>query len=148
MTEAAFEFPPHDHVFLGKDHDKAERRTWAVIVLHEFQFALVRLARLHQANPGQESMRFRNFVTRFQVAVPLVEREQMAAAIRSCGLDGDIGRRQHAGIGADVEARRHMVLEHLDFQHAAAELDAPGGLAVIVTMRMTMAVIVMMPAGQ
>ena len=33
MTEAAFEFPPHDHVFLGKDHDKAERRTWAVIVL-------------------------------------------------------------------------------------------------------------------
>jgi cation diffusion facilitator family transporter len=33
MTEASFEFPPHDHVFLGKDHDKAERRTWAVIVL-------------------------------------------------------------------------------------------------------------------
>src|SRR3984885_970930 len=33
MTEAAFEFSPHDHVFLGKDHDKAERRTWAVIVL-------------------------------------------------------------------------------------------------------------------
>ncbi|MGA2288914.1 CDF family Co(II)/Ni(II) efflux transporter DmeF [Bradyrhizobium sp.] len=27
------QFPPHDHVFLGKDHDKAERRTWAVIVL-------------------------------------------------------------------------------------------------------------------
>jgi cation diffusion facilitator family transporter len=25
--------PPHDHVFLGKDHDKAERRTWAVIIL-------------------------------------------------------------------------------------------------------------------
>lgn len=24
---------PHDHVFLGPDHDKAERRTWAVIVL-------------------------------------------------------------------------------------------------------------------
>src|SRR3984957_18535074 len=35
MTESAspFEFPPHDHVFLGQDHDKAERRTWAVIVL-------------------------------------------------------------------------------------------------------------------
>ena len=33
MAEAAFEFSPHDHVFLGKDHDKAERRTWAVIVL-------------------------------------------------------------------------------------------------------------------
>lgn len=26
-------FAAHDHVFLGKDHDKAERRTWAVIVL-------------------------------------------------------------------------------------------------------------------
>jgi cation diffusion facilitator family transporter len=25
--------PPHDHVFLGQDHDKAERRTWAVIML-------------------------------------------------------------------------------------------------------------------
>ncbi len=23
----------HDHVFLGEDHDKAARRTWAVIVL-------------------------------------------------------------------------------------------------------------------
>ncbi|SDI94163.1 MULTISPECIES: CDF family Co(II)/Ni(II) efflux transporter DmeF [Bradyrhizobium] len=32
-TESAFKFTPHDHVFLGKDHDKAERRTWAVIAL-------------------------------------------------------------------------------------------------------------------
>lgn len=28
-----FQHPPHDHVFLGKDHDKAERRIWAVIIL-------------------------------------------------------------------------------------------------------------------
>lgn len=26
-------FAAHDHIFLGKDHDTAERRTWAVIVL-------------------------------------------------------------------------------------------------------------------
>jgi cation diffusion facilitator family transporter len=32
-TEATLQIQPHDHVFLGKDHDKAERRTWAVIVL-------------------------------------------------------------------------------------------------------------------
>ena len=32
-TESIFQIPPHDHVFLGHDHDKAERRTWAVIVL-------------------------------------------------------------------------------------------------------------------
>jgi cation diffusion facilitator family transporter len=32
-AEQLFQFPPHDHVFLGKDHEKAERRTWAVIVL-------------------------------------------------------------------------------------------------------------------
>src|SRR6201998_644855 len=32
-TEATFQTGPHGHVFLGKDHDKAERRTWAVIVL-------------------------------------------------------------------------------------------------------------------
>jgi cation diffusion facilitator family transporter len=32
-TEATLQIPPHDHMFLGKDHDKAERRTWAVIVL-------------------------------------------------------------------------------------------------------------------
>jgi cation diffusion facilitator family transporter len=32
-AESLFQFPPHDHVFLGQDHDRAERRTWAVIVL-------------------------------------------------------------------------------------------------------------------
>jgi cation diffusion facilitator family transporter len=32
-VEQLFQFPPHDHVFLGKDHERAERRTWAVIVL-------------------------------------------------------------------------------------------------------------------
>jgi len=32
-AEELFQFPPHDHLFLGKDHEKAERRTWAVIVL-------------------------------------------------------------------------------------------------------------------
>src|SRR5476651_1156370 len=32
-AESIFQFPPHDHMFLGKDHDKAERRTWAVIIL-------------------------------------------------------------------------------------------------------------------
>jgi cation diffusion facilitator family transporter len=32
-TETMFQLPPHDHVFLGEDHDKAERRTWAVIIL-------------------------------------------------------------------------------------------------------------------
>src|SRR5271154_1194265 len=26
-------FPQHDHVFLGHDHERAERRTWAVIAL-------------------------------------------------------------------------------------------------------------------
>jgi cation diffusion facilitator family transporter len=35
MTNApsTFQPAPHDHVFLGTDHDRAERRTWAVIVL-------------------------------------------------------------------------------------------------------------------
>src|SRR5579859_3459207 len=32
-SDSIFQFPPHHHVFLGKDHDRAERRTWAVIVL-------------------------------------------------------------------------------------------------------------------
>ncbi len=32
-TEVAFPLAAHDHVFLGSDHDRAERRTWAVIVL-------------------------------------------------------------------------------------------------------------------
>ena len=32
-TESIFQIPPHDHFFLGRDHDKAERRTWAVIIL-------------------------------------------------------------------------------------------------------------------
>jgi cation diffusion facilitator family transporter len=35
MSEAdqAYPLPPHDHIFLGHDHERAERRTWAVIVL-------------------------------------------------------------------------------------------------------------------
>jgi cation diffusion facilitator family transporter len=32
-TPSVLQLPPHDHVFLGRDHDRAERRTWAVIVL-------------------------------------------------------------------------------------------------------------------
>src|SRR3954452_5110436 len=32
-AQSTFQFAPHDHVFLGKDHDTAERRTWAVIAL-------------------------------------------------------------------------------------------------------------------
>src|SRR5437764_10774667 len=32
-TETAFQLPPHDHMFLGRDHDRADRRTWAVIIL-------------------------------------------------------------------------------------------------------------------
>jgi cation diffusion facilitator family transporter len=32
-AEQLFQFPPHDHLFLGKDHETAERRTWAVIAL-------------------------------------------------------------------------------------------------------------------
>src|SRR6266478_4228194 len=32
-TESTFQLPPHDHMFLGKDHDRAERRTWVVIIL-------------------------------------------------------------------------------------------------------------------
>jgi cation diffusion facilitator family transporter len=31
--DTVFQFSPHDHVFLGKDHERAERRTWAVIIL-------------------------------------------------------------------------------------------------------------------
>src|ERR1700761_7469287 len=35
MTDSgpAFRVPPHSHVFLGRDHERAERRTWAVIIL-------------------------------------------------------------------------------------------------------------------
>jgi cation diffusion facilitator family transporter len=35
MTEQgpAFQISPHSHVFLGHDHERAERRTWAVIIL-------------------------------------------------------------------------------------------------------------------
>src|SRR3954463_11712690 len=32
-TLSSFQFPSHEHVFLGKDHDRAERRTWVVIIL-------------------------------------------------------------------------------------------------------------------
>lgn len=31
--DQAFQLAPHDHVFLGSDHARAERQTWAVIIL-------------------------------------------------------------------------------------------------------------------
>jgi cation diffusion facilitator family transporter len=33
IENPVLQFAPHDHVFLGQDHDRAERRTWAVIIL-------------------------------------------------------------------------------------------------------------------
>src|SRR5579864_7426995 len=32
-ADKTFRLPPHDHVFLGRDHEEAERRTWGVIIL-------------------------------------------------------------------------------------------------------------------
>jgi cation diffusion facilitator family transporter len=32
-ADSVFQLAPHHHIFLGQDHDRAERRTWAVIVL-------------------------------------------------------------------------------------------------------------------
>src|ERR1700676_2459632 len=32
-SQSIFQLAPHHHVFLGEDHERAERRTWAVIVL-------------------------------------------------------------------------------------------------------------------
>jgi len=32
-SRTAFQISPHSHVFLGEDHSRAERRTWAVIIL-------------------------------------------------------------------------------------------------------------------
>src|SRR5664280_413569 len=32
-ADSVFQLPPHDHVFLAENHEKAERRTWAVIIL-------------------------------------------------------------------------------------------------------------------
>src|SRR6185503_11532970 len=32
-SESFFQISPHEHMFLGKDHDRAERRTWAVIII-------------------------------------------------------------------------------------------------------------------
>jgi cation diffusion facilitator family transporter len=32
-ADSIFELAPHHHIFLGQDHERAERRTWAVIVL-------------------------------------------------------------------------------------------------------------------
>ena len=32
-SDTAFQTSPHSHVFLGEDHARAERRTWAVIIL-------------------------------------------------------------------------------------------------------------------
>ncbi len=45
----------------------------AVIVLLEFQFAFLLLARLRQANQGSEGMWFRNFVARLQIVAATVE---------------------------------------------------------------------------
>src|SRR6266404_6373812 len=122
-----------------------------VAMLFEFQFAFMLLALLHHANLGKEGMRFRNLVTRFQISTPVLEREQLAAAIRPDGLDADIGSLQELGaICPHAKARRRVVFQDLDVDLTGAQLDATRFLAMIMvmTVRVTMAVTVMMPAGQ
>lgn len=92
-----------------------------VFVLFEFKFAFLLPPLLRQANPGEEGMRLRNLVARLQVSAAVLEREQLPAAIRPDGLDGEIaGLRRHTGIRRDAEARRHVVFIDIDFQHTAA----------------------------
>src|ERR1700736_4631955 len=118
-----------------------------VIVLLEFKFAFLLLARLRQANQGNEGMWFRNFVARLQIGAATLERKQLAAAVGTDGLDVEVGSvRQQAAFRAQAEAWRHVFLKNLDFQQAGAECDALRPLAMIVVM--TMRVPVMMPAGQ
>src|ERR1700730_4394557 len=94
---------------------------------------------LHQANPGQEGMRLGNFVARLQISTPILEGEQLPAAIRPDGLDGELGDAgQHPQVRADAEARRHVALEGLDVERAGAWRDATGFLAMIMVMTVTM----------
>src|SRR6266404_1059399 len=113
-----------------------------VAMLCEFQFAFMLLALLHHANLGKEGMRFRNLVTRFQISTPVLEREQLAAAIRPDGLDVIIGdARQHRHICPYAKTWRHIVFKDLDVDGAGAQLDATRFLAMIMvmTVRVTMA---------
>src|ERR1700722_18017339 len=131
----------------------AVMRATAMVVLFEFQFAHFSVAVVHQANPGSKGVRLRNLVTRFQISIAGLEREQLAAAIRPDGLDGDIGGRgQDVRIGTDVKTRYHVVFKDFDVKNAVAQYDTARFFVVAKTMRVTMRVIVavtmMMPAGQ
>jgi hypothetical protein len=123
----------------------------AVIVLLEFQFADFDLARLLQENLGNESVRFRYLVTRFQVSVAAFERKLLSAAVRPDGFDGEVGGRwQAAHLCPDAKPRRHVVFEDFDFKRAAAQGHTTRLFAVrmVAAMRVIMAVAVMMAAGQ
>ena len=52
----------------------------AMLVLFERKLAFMRLARLHQANPGDEGVRFRNLVAGFQVHSAIHERASIDVA--------------------------------------------------------------------
>ncbi len=127
----------------------AVMRALPMLVLLELQFARLRLARLHQGNPGHERVRLRDLVARFQEAAFVLERELLPAAVRPHGLDGEIGScRQCAACASDAEARRDVVFENLDRQMRRYRIrrgEAPRlivGMAVGMTMPMVMTVMV------
>src|SRR5262245_9034887 len=116
-----------------------------VIVLLELELVLIEPTRAHEAKPRHKIMRFGNFVTRFQIRALVLEREELAAAVSSLGLDRELGgRRESARLYPDTEARRHVLLENLDRQRIAAERDAARPIA----MAMAVTMIVSMPAGE
>src|SRR5882672_1230746 len=124
-----------------------------MVVLGERLLELLQTAGLSKSDLRHKFMRLRNLLRGFQIISAINECKCLPCAIRPDGLNRDVDSLQwRCGRKPHPEARRHAVFEYLKFDRAAAQVDSANVLAVIVgvivPVRMTMAVPMMVTAGQ
>src|SRR5665213_1690763 len=124
-----------------------------MVVLGECLLEFLQPAGLSKSDVRHKFMRLRNLLGGFQKISAIDERKCLPCAIRPDGLNRDVESLQwRCGRKPHPEARRHAVFEYLKFDRAAAQVDSANVVAVIVgvimPVRMTMAVSMMMTAGQ
>jgi hypothetical protein len=100
----------------------AMRRTMRVLMLPESDG--VDIAAAVEAHERSEFMRLRDSIDRFEKTAPVDQSKQLARALRTYGLDGDLVRPgRKALLRRQPKARRNAFLENLEPQSTILGLD-------------------------
>src|SRR5208283_121366 len=94
------------------------------------KFDRVDLAAAVERHAGGESVRLRDFADGFEIAVSFRHGEDLARAVATHGLDGDVIGTQRIARGGEPKARRHAVFEYLKGHWADTGLQVAGLIMV------------------